>query len=271
MVRDALNRATEILGPVSDTPRLDAELLMAHAMDVDRGAMLLDYIDAPEPGAFATLLARRLAHEPVAYITGTRDFWTISLHVAPGVLIPRADSETLIEAAVAYFHNKPPKCILDLGTGSGALLLAVLSQWPDAHGLGIDQSERALEIAQLNAYDLEMDGRARFRLGNWCEGLVDQFDLILCNPPYVETDAVLAPQVADYEPASALFSGADGLEDYRRIVPQLPRLIAAGGCAVLEIGGTQANAVSALLDAEGLKTSVVQDLGERDRALIATG
>lgn len=269
MVREALTRAADLLSSVSDTPRLDAELLMAHALNVDRSTLLLRHMAAPEPEGFAALLARRLAHEPIAYITGTRDFWTISLSIAPGVLIPRADSETLVEAAVAHFEGRAPARILDLGTGSGALLLAALNQWPDAHGLGIDRSERALEIAELNADDLGMDERARFRLGNWCEGLAGQFDLILCNPPYVETTADLAAQVRDFEPVSALYAGPDGLDDYRRIAPQLSPLIAAGGCAILEIGFEQAAAVTALLAAQGLKTTVKQDLGGRDRAVIA--
>lgn len=269
MVRDALNHAAQVLTPVSDTPRLDAELLMAHALDVARNTLLLRHMDAPEPAGFDPLLTRRLAHEPVAYITGTRDFWTISLHVAPGVLIPRADSETLIEAAVAHFGGKSPQRILDLGTGSGALLLAALSIWPEAKGLGIDRSECALEIATRNASDLGTADRAEFRLGNWCDGLLGAFDLILCNPPYVEEAARLDRQVRDYEPASALFGGVDGLDEYRRIAPQLPPLITPGGCAILEIGHEQAAAVTALLNGQGLKTSIGQDLGGRDRAVIA--
>ena len=133
-----MSDATQVFASVSDTPRLDAELLMAHALGVSREAMLLDALDTPAPADFEEFLIRRLAHEPVAYITGTRDFWTISLKIAPGVLIPRPDSETLIEAAVEHFGAASPQTILDLGTGSGALLLAALAQWPRATGLGID-------------------------------------------------------------------------------------------------------------------------------------
>jgi release factor glutamine methyltransferase len=271
MVRDALRRATDLLGPISDTPRLDAELLMAHALVVERNAMLLSHLDAPVPEAFEALLNRRLAHEPVAYITESRDFWTLTLWTPRGVLIPRADSETLIEAAIEHFGARSPSRILDLGTGSGALLLAALSQWPEANGLGIDMSERAIDVAGTNAHSLNLDDRARFQLGDWATGLQGQFDLILCNPPYVETLADLAPQVRDFEPSSALFAGEDGLDDYRRIVPQLPDLIAPGGCAILEIGHTQVQAVCALLAEHGFKTDVAQDLGAHDRAVIATG
>jgi release factor glutamine methyltransferase len=268
--RNALRVATAQLTAVTDTPRLDAELLMAHAMDVERDALILHHLDDPQPDAFAAFIARRLAHEPLAYITGLREFWTISLHVTPDVLIPRPDSETLIEAAIDHFVDRTPARILDLGTGSGALLLAALSHWPDAHGLGVDASQRAVDVAERNARTLGLDGRARFMVGDWAFHLNGQFDLILCNPPYVETTAILTPEVLA-EPHSALFAGRDGLDDYRRIVPQLSDLIAPHGCAVLEIGHTQSAAVAHLLAQEGLRPAVRQDLGQRDRAVIATG
>jgi release factor glutamine methyltransferase len=267
-LREVLNQAAGRLGSVSDTPRLDAELLMAHALGIERETLLLRHLDATPPEEFAHLLARRLAHEPLAYITGTRDFWTISLHVAPGVLIPRPDSETLIEAAVAYFGKAGPETVLDLGTGSGALLLAVLAEWPRAKGLGVDASPEALAIAQGNATRLGMADRAAFHLGNWANGLNTRFDLILCNPPYVGTGEDLPPQVRGYEPACALFAGADALGDYRRIVPQLPALLALGGMIAMEIGPTQAESVSALFRASGLRPSTRRDLGSRDRAVV---
>jgi release factor glutamine methyltransferase len=269
-VREALNRATAALSGCSDTPRLDAELLAAYALNIDRNSLILTSLDALEPAGFEDLIARRQQHEPVAYISGERDFWTLTLRVAPGVLIPRSDSETLIEAAIAYFGEGAPQSILDLGTGSGALLLAALSQWPGAAGIGVDASEVALEIAQANAERLRLAGRALFRRGNWAEGIEAQFDLVLCNPPYVETGAKLAPQVLDFEPASALFAGQDGLDDYRRLAPQIGRLIAPAGCAVVEIGSTQAESVSMLFAAEGLDVRVKQDLGARDRCLVLT-
>ena len=269
-VRTALAEAAASFATSSETPRLDAELLMAHARGVEREALLLKHLDDVVPEAFAPLVARRLNHEPIAYITGMRAFWTIELQVGPGALVPRADSETLIEAAVAHFAGRAPNRILDLGTGPGTLLLAVLDQWPDATGIGIDASSAALEMAAANAARLGMSARARFQPGNWAEGVEARFDLILANPPYIGTGEVLPAEVRDHEPASALFAGPDGLDDYRIIAPQLPRLIAPGGAAILEIGSTQADAVTALLAAEGLSVSLRHDLGGNPRALVAT-
>lgn len=270
-VRAALARATAILSASSDTPRLDAELLMAHALKADRGVMLLGWQDMTVPTAFDPLLIRRRAHEPVAYILGHKDFWTISLDVGPGVLIPRPDSETLIEAAVEHFGTPGPKRVLDLGTGSGALLLAALAEWPAATGLGIDRSPASVHVAIGNAARLGLLARAEIRLGDWAEGIDERFDLLLCNPPYIDGGAGLPPDVADFEPASALFAGPDGLDDYRRLAPHVGRLTAPGGLAAIEIGADQAEAVLALFAAEGLTGSVRPDLAGRDRAIIVRG
>ncbi|MBO9698061.1 MAG: peptide chain release factor N(5)-glutamine methyltransferase [Sphingopyxis sp.] len=269
-VSSALREAAQRLEGVSDTPRLDAELLMAQALGIERPALLLDPARYDVPADFDALIARRMAHEPVAYIVGYRDFWTIRLMVGPGMLIPRPDSETLIEAAVDYFGDAGPKRVLDLGCGPGTLLLAALAEWPEAHGLGIDESEKAADRAELNADDLGMDERARFRVGDWAAGLDGQFDLILCNPPYIADSEVLMPDVADHEPTGALFAGADGLDDYRRIIPDLPRLLAPGGLAILEIGHTQHILVRELAETAGFKVACRQDLGGRDRALLLT-
>ncbi|MHA6718739.1 peptide chain release factor N(5)-glutamine methyltransferase [Sphingomonas sp. RS6] len=269
-IRIALADATRRLEAVSDTPRLDAELLMAHALGINRDALLLARLNDPAPEAFAALVARRLTHEPVAYITGTRAFWTIDLAVGPGVLIPRPDSETLIEAAVQWFAGRAPARILDLGTGPGTLLLAALAEWPTAQGLGVDASEAALGYARRNAEALGMAARADFRLGDWAMGIDAQFDLILANPPYIGTGEPLPRQVRDHEPAAALFAGADGLDDYRRILPELPRLLAPGGAALVEIGWTQADPVSAIAREHGLAPRVYNDLGGRPRAVRLT-
>jgi release factor glutamine methyltransferase len=266
---EALRDATVQLGVSSDTPRLDAELLMAHALGLSRPDMLLRQRDLTVPDRFAALIARRLAGEPVAHISGTRDFWTISLTVTPDVLIPRPDSETLIEAAVDHFRGRPPSTILDLGTGSGALLLAALDQWPRAHGVGIDVSPAALAVAQGNASRLGMDGRAQFQLGDWAEGLEGPFDLLLVNPPYIGLDEPLSGDVL-HDPSTALFAGIDGLDDYRRIVPALPRLIGPAGMAAIEIGYRQAGSVSSLILAQGLRVRVRRDLAGHDRCLIVT-
>ena len=217
--RQALAEAAARFG-FSATPRLDAELLLAHALGLTRERLLLTLADHPVPPTFAAFVERRANHEPVAYITGERAFWTIDLHVGPGVLIPRADSETLIEAAVDHFAGTPgPRTILDLGTGPGTLLLAALAQWPEAHGLGIDAFERALDYAEINAQDLDFAERVRLERGDWFAGRQGEFDLILCNPPYISTGAALPPEVSDYEPAAALFAGTDGLDAYRVLAP----------------------------------------------------
>ncbi|MBK8631204.1 MAG: peptide chain release factor N(5)-glutamine methyltransferase [Sphingomonadales bacterium] len=265
-IRQALIHATARLIPVTDTPRLDAELLLAHALGITRERLILDPPDHV-PDSFETLLQRRLAHEPLAYITGSRDFWTITLAVGPGVLIPRPDSETLIEAALAHFEASPPATVLDLGTGPGTLLLAALSAFQSAQGLGVDASDDALAYARRNAAALGLADRATLVRGDWGEGLSGPFDLILCNPPYVESDAALSPEVLN-EPHGALFAGPDGLDDYRRLAPQISRLLAPEGCACVEIGYTQAQAVRALLEAEGLDVAVRRDLAGRDRCLL---
>ncbi len=266
-LRTALIDATKRFA-FSPTARLDAELLMAHALGIDRNALLLD-MDRPVPATFAALVDRRANHEPVAYITGTRGFWTIDLAVGPGVLVPRPDSETLLIAAQTHFGTRQPATILDLGTGPGTLLLAALDGW-SARGLGIDRSAQALGYATANAVTLGMTDRAGFVLGNWADAIGARFDLILANPPYIGTDEDLPDEVRAHEPASALFAGADGLDDYRILARQLPRLIAAGGCATVEIGHTQAAPVAALFAAEGLASAVYRDLGDRDRCLLVT-
>lgn len=268
LIRHALARAAARFA-FSPTPRLDAELLMAHALGITREAMLLGRLDDPAPAAFAALAERRAAHEPVAYITGLRAFWTIELAVGPGVLVPRADSETLIEAAVAHFGERRPRTVLDLGTGSGALLLAALAQWPDATGVGVDASEAALRIAGGNVRRLGMEARVRVAAGGW-EGTGERYDLILCNPPYVAIGAELPREVRDHEPAAALFAGADGLDDYRAIAPALRAQIAPGGVACVEIGADQGASAAALFRARGLDVAVRRDLAGRDRCLIVT-
>ncbi len=266
-VRHAVTHAATGLAVVSDTPRLDAELLMAHALGVERDALLLRHLDDPVPRGFVPLIERRLSNEPIAYITGNRDFWTVRIAVAPGVLIPRPDSEVLIEAAVAHFHTDRQLRILDLGTGPGTLLLAALATFPAATGLGIDASNAAVDLARTNG-DRIAPGRAVFRLGNWAEGIDERFDLILCNPPYVEADAVLDAQVRDWEPAEALFAGYDGLDAYRALIPHLSTLVEPGGMIAVEIGHTQAQAVSALFVTAGLLPELRHDLADRPRAII---
>ena len=270
-VGEAIRAAAEKLAPVSDTARLDAELLMAHALGASRSDMLLKAMRDPAPEGFAALVERRMGHEPVAYITGEAEFYGLTLRVTPATLIPRGDSETLVEAACGI----RPKAarVLDLGTGSGALLLAVLAELPGATGIGIDASPAAVAAARANAASLA-DARAEIREGNWCEaGWADglgTFDLILCNPPYVETSAALDRQVRDFEPASALFAGPEGLDDYRILIPQLRALMNDGALVVLEIGANQAESVGAIAAASGFATELRRDLAGRARALLLT-
>ncbi|HEX5182438.1 MAG TPA: peptide chain release factor N(5)-glutamine methyltransferase [Allosphingosinicella sp.] len=266
--REALKAAAGRLAAGSDTPRLDAELLMAHALGISREQFLLSHLDDDAPASFEALVARRAAGEPVAYIVGRRAFWTIELEVGPGVLVPRPDSETLIEAAVAYFGAAGPAAILDLGTGPGTLLLAALDQWPEARGLGIDASVAALAYARRNAERLGLGGRAEFRLGDWAEGLDGRFDLILCNPPYVADGETLPRDVMEWEPREALFAGADGLSDYHRLAAAAPPLLGAGGIACVEIGVGQEEAVSSLFASRGMKVSPRRDLAGRVRCLV---
>jgi release factor glutamine methyltransferase len=265
-----MNAAVARLESVSDTPRLDAELLMAHALDVERDALLLHHLDDPAPPGFEALVARRLAHEPVAYITGRRAFWTIELAVGPGVLVPRPDSETLIEAAIDHFGDRAPRHILDLGTGPGTLLLAALAQWPAAHGLGIDQSFDAWAYFEENVIELGMEDRARFDYGDWAQGRQGQWDLILCNPPYIEAGADLPPDVACHEPGAALYAGADGLDAYRALAPQLPPLLAPGGVICVEIGAGQLISVSDLFAREHFTIESRRDLRGIERCLVLT-
>ncbi len=265
----ALRDATARLAPTSDTARLDAEVLMAHALGCSRSDLLLRHMTGDAPPTFAELVERRLGHEPVAYITGSQEFYGLDLAVSPAVLIPRGDSETLIEAAREALADTPPKRILDLGTGSGALLLAALSLWPQAEGIGIERSPEALAVAAANGK--RHTPTAQFITGDWTRtdwsAALGTFDLVLANPPYVEDAADLAPSVRAHEPAQALFAGADGLDDYRILIPQIPALLGISGIAMVEIGWTQAEAVTALAHAAGMTAKLHRDLGGRPRAI----
>jgi release factor glutamine methyltransferase len=267
----ALADAARQLEPTSDTARLDAELLMAEALHIDRDRLILSPPDGAVPDRFWAMVERRKAGEPVAYITGRRAFWNIELHVGPGVLVPRPDSEVLIASAIEHFEgSEGPRRILDLGTGPGTLLLAALDIWPRATGLGVDVSRQALTYASANARRLQFEARVKFLQGNWAEGLAESFDLVLCNPPYVAEGEDLGPGVREFEPDEALFAGREGLDAYRQLAPELPRLLNPGGLAAIEIGVGQAASVTELLGQRGLAARIANDLAGRARAVLLT-
>lgn len=270
--REALRHgAGQLAAAGIPNPRLEARLLLAHAAGLPTEAILRDsgqVVDAPRFGA---LLARRAAREPLALILGRQEFWSLSFAVSPATLIPRADSETVVEAALAALPDRmAPLRVLDLGTGTGCLLLALLHERPAAWGVGVDLSPDAARLAARNADALGLVARAAFVCADWDAPLHGRFDLVLSNPPYVETGAIagLMPEVARHEPFRALDGGADGLAAYRRILARLPVLLAPGGVAVLELGEGQAGPVGALAAATGLHhVSCAQDLAAIDRAI----
>jgi len=267
----ALADAARQLSDTSDTARLDAELLMAEALHIDRDRLLLAPPDRAVPKRFWSMVVRRTKGEPIAYITGRRAFWNIDLHVGPGVLVPRPDSEVLIASAIEHFADRDaPRRILDLGTGPGTLLLAALDIWPESTGLGIDVSRRAMSYAAANARRLGFEARVQFIRGNWAEGVDESFDLILCNPPYIAEGAELGRGVREYEPDEALFAGAHGLDAYRVLAPQIPKLLGKSGLAAVEIGPDQAERVTALLARDGLEARIANDLADRPRAVLLT-
>ena len=241
--------------------RGDARLLAAAAAGLTKA----DVIAHPEmqlSGAQCEQLAayagRRAAREPVSRILGRREFWSLSFALGPDTLDPRPDSEILVAAALESVDRMSALSVLDLGAGSGCLLLAVLSELPKAMGLGIDLSPGAIAVAMTNARSLGLASRARFALGDWGQGLGEKFGLILCNPPYIPAGEIagLAPEVALFEPTLALAGGGDGLESYRQLASALPRLLAAGGRAFVEVGAGQAEQAASCLTAGPL---VLQD------------
>jgi release factor glutamine methyltransferase len=249
----------------------DARLLLAHATGIapDRLTLYLPDLLSPEAAArFEEAIAARCARQPLSQITGRRLFWGRSFRVTQAVLDPRPETEILVAAAL----EQPFAHLLDLGTGSGAILLSCLADRPLAHGLGTDVSEAALAIAQENAAELGLEGRARFLMSDWCRAVEGRFDLILSNPPYLAAAemAGLSPEVRDWEPHLALTPGGDGLDAYRRIAREAPARLMSGGRLMVEIGPTQGRAVAALFTAAGLQVLGVRpDLDGRDRVVEA--
>jgi release factor glutamine methyltransferase len=254
-----------------EAPRLEARLLLGHALGLSQEALLRDRHAPVSAAVFDALVARRAAHEPLALIVGRREFWGLDLAVSPVTLIPRPETETLIEAAIEAFPDRAAvHDVLDLGTGTGAALLATLSEFPAAFGVGVDLNPAAAVLAAGNAARLGLAARAAFLSGDWAAALAGRFDLVLSNPPYIASGAIAAlmPEVARFEPRAALDGGADGLDAYRHVTAGLPRILAATGMAILEVGTGQADAVGAIARIVGFSADVRADLGGIPRAVL---
>lgn len=257
-----------------DSPAIDARLLLEAATGASRLDILTDPHRPMTDDQLTTLSAyveRRLRREPVSRILGRKGFWKIMLNVTPDVLSPRPDTETILDVAMLAFEPVQPFSVIDLGTGSGAILLAVLSERPGAHGVGTDISSEALAVARENAANLELDGRATFLRTEWAAGFGDDsFDLVVSNPPYIPSGDIpgLDPEVRDHDPVLALDGGPDGLQAYRDLAPEIARILKPGGIFAVEIGWDQGEPVKALFEAAGFAdVKVVKDLGDRDRVV----
>jgi release factor glutamine methyltransferase len=270
-IAKAIETGADRLTGIADNPRLEARLLLAHALGLTRNDLIRDPERRIDTVAFDALLVRRAAYEPVAHLLCRREFWSLDFLVSPSTLIPRPDSETLIEAALAVFsHRDPPRGILDLGTGTGCLLLALLHEYKDAMGIGVDINPAAAHLGRANARRLGLDGRAAFVAANWTESLSGRFDLVISNPPYIPAGdiAALMPEVALHEPRQALDGGPDGYDAYRAIIGDMGHRLNPGGVAILELGAGQAADVAALAWRAGFSTSLHLDLAEIPRAMV---
>ncbi len=259
-----------------DTPALDARLLAQGMLGITQEDLLLHpdrILSEAENKKLEDAAQRRLRHEPVSRILGQRSFWKSEFKISPDTLDPRPDSETLIEAVLNHVDKNAQLRILDLGTGTGCLLLSLLQELPQAKGTGIDISPGAIEIARQNAENLHLSNRSLFIISNWSKmGNNPLFDIVISNPPYIANAEIpkLAPEVSQYDPYQALAGGADGLDCYRAIVGLLPHLLTKNGKVFFEIGYDQANSVKRIL-ADG-KFSVLQtlsDIAGHDRCVIA--
>ncbi|MCC6918874.1 MAG: peptide chain release factor N(5)-glutamine methyltransferase [Alphaproteobacteria bacterium] len=263
-----------------EEPRREARLLLAHVLRADAGALLLEPgrpVAEQDAARFREFLARRAQREPFAYLAGRRGFWSLDFDVAPGVLIPRPETELIVETALkplAGAGRNVPWSILDLGTGTGAILIALLSELPFAQGFGVDVSLEALEVARANAARLGLGDRARFGRSSWWSHVPPQtFDLIVSNPPYIPTRDIagLDPEVRDFEPHLALDGGPDGLGAYHAISSVVAARLAPGGRIIVEVGQGQADDVAAIFLRSGLeKTAILPDLAGIPRIVAAS-
>jgi release factor glutamine methyltransferase len=272
-VLEVLNKADEYLAQNGcPAARLDAQVLLAHVLKTERVQLYVDYarpLCEEELSAYRKLIARRAKHEPVAYLVGEKEFWSLSFRVDPRVLIPRPDTETVLEAVGEL---PAPRVFADVGTGSGCLLCALAGMFPDARGVGVDSDEQSLIVAQDNADHLGLSARVELRRGNLLEPLFgEEYDLICANLPYIPTGDLesLPPDIRLYEPLAALDGGPDGLESIRTLLGQLPRLSGCGAL-VLEVGAGQAPRVADLCAQAGFaQVDARRDLARIERVIVA--
>jgi len=271
--------STRELASFSESARLDSEVLLAHILSCTRLQLISEsraQVDPQIIAKFADLISRRAKHEPVAYLVGQREFWGLDFEVTPDVLIPRPETELIVEQALEWLADHRAARILDLGTGSGCIAIALAhearSRGKQVQVVAIDTSAAALAVAERNAARHGVPDLIEFRLGNWfgeCDSAQEQFDLIATNPPYIAPDDLIRDPGTDYEPAGALFSGVaggDGLDAVREIVQQLPGFLAHPGIFLCEIGAQQGSAARQLVP-HGFKGEILRDLAGRERVL----
>jgi release factor glutamine methyltransferase len=273
-VRDALTRGAARLAEAGvDSARLDARLLLGFAMELaPENLLVAQELTEAQSARFETLILRRESREPLAYIVGQKEFWSLDFEVGPGVLVPRPETETLIEEALRDFPDRDaPLDIADLGTGSGCLLIAFLESFPNAKGTGIDRSADALVWARRNAARHGVQARCVLSQVDWNDAVPGSLDVLFSNPPYVSERELSAasPEIIRYEPRGALAGGEDGLNAYRELAPIIARCLRPDGRAYLEIGSTQAEAVASVLERDGLRVvRTVADLAGHPRCLV---
>lgn len=278
--RDLVHKLTAGWAGTDDrSASLDARLLLAHALAIDPGEIAIrdELPMADDLIATANEMAeRRLRGEPVARIIGEKEFWSLPFRLSPATMVPRPDTETLVESVLDRLgregRRNDPLTLIDLGTGSGCILLALLSELPNANGIGVDLAKEAVITARNNAVRLGLGGRARFVAGNWTRAIAGRFDVIVANPPYVDREALpaLPREVIGFDPRMALDGGSEGLAPYRLIIPDLPRLLAPHGIAALEFGPRQGGAIAELAAAVDLSTEIRLDLAGRERCVLLT-
>lgn len=275
-IAEALADAVEHLDEAGvESAHLDARLLMARVLGVGREYLTMNsdaYLSDSEMMAYDALVERRAAREPMAQILGEREFWSLNFRVTADTLDPRPDSETVIEAVLRYAPRKANRLMIaDFGVGTGCLLLSLLSEYPQAHGLGVDISQAALDVAEKNAASLGLTSRTHFHHTSWGDNVHGRYDVIVSNPPYIREGDMegLEPEVTEYEPRNALVAGEDGLDAYRALLPDVKRLLAPQGVAVLEFGKGQAKAVIALAKENGLRhLETCKDLAATERCVV---